>query len=103
MIEVAEQLWYLGSVMFLPEQVRILLAHFQSAFTNPTWQKLQVLFTGTLLGTSPLPVKTRPLRERIQSKYRTNTGECPRTIPDHTLPSLTSTNITHLDVVEFAC
>ena len=35
--------------MSLPEPIITLLAHFQSAFTQPTWQKLLILFTGTLL------------------------------------------------------
>jgi excisionase family DNA binding protein len=35
--------------MSLAEPIITLLAHFQSAFTNPTWQKKRVLLVGILL------------------------------------------------------
>src|SRR5258708_25470388 len=35
--------------MPLPEPIITLLAHFQAAFTSPTWQKAVGLFVGTLL------------------------------------------------------
>src|SRR4051812_36366680 len=35
--------------MSLPTGIILVLAHFQSFFTAPTWQKAQVLLVGTLL------------------------------------------------------
>ena len=35
--------------MFLSRPILSVLSHFRSAFTRPTWEKVQVLFTGTIL------------------------------------------------------
>ena len=35
--------------MSLSQPILTLLSHFQAAFTTPTWQKMIVLLTGTLL------------------------------------------------------
>src|SRR4051812_24877352 len=35
--------------MSLPEPILTVLAHFRSAFTRPTWEKVLVLVTGTVL------------------------------------------------------
>ena len=52
-------------MLTLPEAIVPILAPFATLFTNPTWQKAQLLLVGTVLATGQRTVGSIPVGGRI--------------------------------------
>ncbi len=59
--------------MPLPDPIIEVLAHFRPLFTAPTWRKLMVLLTGTLLthGRRTVPAALRSTGNEMESNFST--------------------------------